>query len=492
VFVAIIRRKFCLLALLLSMGFGLLGCGGAEQSMGAVRVLHLIPDAPALWIQHPDSGARATQPLDFAQASLRLLLPAGQQRLAFVHHWPNQQEALALQETTLKLRAGQQHWLVLYGTASDLQTLQLEQPPLPPQGPARLRLLGLADTALDVYLSPPEAPVAPEYLVGRLDYQQSLPALALEPGPYRVRLTAPGSGEVVFDSGELLVLAGQDWLMASLWAPPRMPGDGEKRLRLMTVTDKAQALLPSQDEGARLRLVNGLGSDLGSSLSALLSTTFSPSLEAGSTPAENSAAPASGLRVEQQAPGITATGDIASGSAPTPSNTLPERGPLLYTGFASQSPYKPYPSGDYRFTWLNQQAAAPSAELAKRLQNGISYSVYALDGATGPSLAIQRDLARPLQGEAQLRWLHSAPMAPTVDLYLQSAQLPQQITPLRLGQISAYQRLPPGDYWLQVLRAGSQEPLAPAQQLRLEAGQLYSWILRSEGNGVMGEWLTTY
>ena len=91
------------------------------------------------------------------------------------------------------------------------------------------------------------------------------------------------------------------------------------------------------------------------------------------------------------------------------------------------------------------------------LENGTSYSVFAIGSLAGGTLKVLPAVdavnqVAPEATTAKVRVLHGSPDAPNVDVYANGAAV---LTDVPFGAVSDYLEVPAGEYQIQVFATGS-------------------------------------
>jgi hypothetical protein len=209
---------------------GLPTIGGTATAR--LRVVHAIPDAPALQVRLDDSAAVVTG-LTFRQATPTYLSVAGGDHRIRI---ATAGATTPLVDVTETLAAGTATTVIatgLVGTATTRAIVVADTLTPPASGQVRLRVVHAAPSVslVDVYLSAVDAALPATPTITALAYRSVANSLAVPAGTYRVRLTPSGQRTVSADVTTSTLAAGT---VAKLIAMDPVTTDGAPSVALVT------------------------------------------------------------------------------------------------------------------------------------------------------------------------------------------------------------------------------------------------------------------
>lgn len=136
--------------------------------------------------------------------------------------------------------------------------------------------------------------------------------------------------------------------------------------------------------------------------------------------------------------------------------------------------------GNRRLKFTPVNASNAFIDTALTFQEDKVYSLFVVDELQNMELLVVRDsLIIPGTGEAGLRVLQLSPDAPAVDVVLIKNNTTTPFsTNMSFKGNTPFRKVASGSHTIQVRRAGSQEQLLAVQNITLEPGRNYSFIIR--------------
>ncbi len=432
----------------LAMILGLTACGGSDNDSSppnaAIRISHLAPDAPRVNVNV--DGAAFLTAVDFGSSSGLKPVAAGSHEVAVDGILPSG-TATVIGPVSLDLKPDTQYDVLAVGKLTGsgdtaFGPLVIERPDqMPAGGEIRVQVVHAAPSApaVDVYVTAPGAALGSPTLSG-IPFKTYSDPLTLPAGEYQVRLTLPGSSDVVYDSGPLPLTGGADLLIAAI----DNLGAGPSPVKLLAIDSTGATPLLSVDEQAQLRVVHGVAD-----------------------------APAVDIRV--------------NGAAPTAA-------PLQGLAFKGNTGYLDLAAADYDFVVTPTGATTPEVINASDvpLKAGTRYSLFAVGQLLDPAgetiePLLLTDTGRAVATEAQLRVLHAAPTAPAVDVYLTTGSDISASTPVLKAvpfkEDSGYLAVAAGDYFVTVTASGDKSPVIGPLPVTLSTSQVLTAAALSDSVG---------
>lgn len=347
---------------------------------------------------------------------------------------------------TPTLMASQQYTAIAVGDASAtapaaqaLTAVLVDDPGnSPAAGNVKVRVVhgAPAAPAVDVYVTAPGASLSGSPTISALAYQSYAPAagqqaLEVPGGNYEIRVTAAGSTNVLFDSGQVALPANADLLITAV------PSSGVAPIALLAAPATGQPFLIS-DARAAVRVAH-----------------FAPDVPA--------------VNVFLGAPGT------ANSSADQVENDF---------SFSNSSGYLDVSAGTYDASVSLYPGTASALDLnGAALNANTSTSVFAIGllNGTGPQalkLAAYVDDRTPVSGKAKVRVIHLSPDAPAVDVVALSGNAIAATLVSNLSYPNATAQdlvVDPNTYTLAVVPHGASSPLLPSSSgvtLSLKAGDV--------------------
>ncbi|WP_429110218.1 DUF4397 domain-containing protein [Aeromonas media] len=442
------------------MVLGLAACGGSENDSSppnaAIRISHLAPDAPKVNVNV--DGAPLLTAVDYGSSSGLKPVAAGSHEVAVDGILPGGTSTV-IGPVSLDLKPDTQYDVLAVGKLAGsgdtaFGPLVIERPNQGPTGgDIRVQVLHAAPgaPAVDIHVTAPGAPAVDIHVtapgaaltsptLANIPFKTHSDPLTLPAGEYQIRLTLPGTMDVVYDSGPLPLNAGADLLIAAI----DNLGAGPSPVQLLAIDGAGATPLLSADEQAQLRVVHGVAD-----------------------------APAVDIRV--------------NGVAPTAA-------PLQGLAFKGNTGYLDLAAADYDFVVTPTGAATPEVINAGDvpLKAGVRYSLFAVGQLLDPAgetiePLLLTDSGRAVATEAQLRVLHAAPTAPAVDVYLTTGSDISSATPVLKAVPfkgdSGYLAVAAGDYQVTVTASGDKAPVIGPLPVTLANGQVLTAAALSDSVG---------
>jgi len=351
-----------------------------------LRVFHASPDAPKVdvWLD----GKKALEGVDYQQTSGQISVSSGNHTVQVEAILANGSTVTVLDETDLDLMAGKEYNVIATGKAALLGSnetnafgpLIVARDYSMPNG-ARVQAVHSAPDApmVDVFITAFNAELsAATPFADDIVYKDSTEAVEVPAGDYQIRITDPNDSSVVYyDSGEVNVPAGSDWVALAT----NNTAGGDAPVTLVIDTGNSTVVAHDINTGSDIRVVHTI-----------------------------SDAPAVDVWVNGDAP--------AMGSA------------LYNLDFKAFTDYLTIPAAEYTFN------AAPTGTtnvvdaltLTATLDNAMSYTAIAIgnlgDATENDELYVIVDDKRRVATEAKLRAIHASTLAGNVDIYLSSDATP--------------------------------------------------------------------
>lgn len=237
-----------------------------------VRVLHAVPDAPALRLE-ADAEVRVGK-LDYGQVAT-FSLPAHHYRFEAAGHTGGETLEPLLGNLAGNLTEGSRHDLLLAGSLGhdNARAILLEQDDEPfepedegnesdeadePVKDVRFRAAHLAPEggAVDLYLGGDTAG-SPD---ATLAYGESSESIRVQAGVYRVQITPAGSSDVIYDSDAVLGWETGDDLLLAVAPATGVQRQDDSELSLIEVDGEQSRRVPDTGQGGELAFVNASAS----------------------------------------------------------------------------------------------------------------------------------------------------------------------------------------------------------------------------------------
>ncbi|WP_332067298.1 DUF4397 domain-containing protein [Aeromonas media] len=226
----------------LAMVLGLAACGGSENDSSppnaAIRISHLAPDAPKVNVNV--DGAPLLTAVDYGASSGLKPVTAGSHEVAVDGILPSGTSTV-IGPVSLDLKPDTQYDVLAVGKLEGsgdtaFGPLVIERPNQAPMGgDIRVQVVHAAPgaPAVDIHVTAPGAALTSPTLAN-IPFKTYSDPLTLPAGEYQIRLTLPGTVDVVYDSGPLTLNAGTDLLMAAI----DNLGAGPSPVQLLAIGDE--------------------------------------------------------------------------------------------------------------------------------------------------------------------------------------------------------------------------------------------------------------
>ena len=409
-----------------------------EPEFANVRVIHASSDAPAVDITANDEILNGLEGVDYQMASTKFEVQAGTYDIGVVANLPGD-DAEVLQ-TDITLETDMNYDIFAIGSVADDSLMLLPVTSMETaveSGNAQVQIVHAASMAptVDIYVTAPDAVLADEQPLVTAAYTDATDLVQVPAGEYRIRITAAGETDVVFDSGAVTLEDGADLLVAATNSVS--PGDSPVTL-LVSDGDMSMNLYDVNTPAA-LRVVHGISD--------------APAVD------------------------VIANNEV-----------------VLVDGiqFPRTTDYLDVAAGDYLIDVVadadNSIVAVDDAEVS--LSAGMYYTAVANNTLAMPELDLLTDMPRSVATEAKVRIIHAAPAAGNVDIYVTGdgeidgveptfADVPYSTDDLAE---TGYVGLAEGDYFVTVTPTGTKTAAIETGMLSLETGMVYTAIA---ANGAM-------
>ena len=420
-----------LLALLLS------ACGGSNtgtnlQDVGGFRVINAVSDAPQItfFIEGNNIGARA-----FGQASISTLIQEGNYDITAAVATLDNQSVTLLDDERAEVDVDEQTTLVLAGTMAAPVPIVIQTPnPDIATDFAELELLNTAPAGtLDLHLSAPDAPLGTP-LASVAANSASAPVV-VDAGTRRIRLTAAGSTDVLFDSGTFELPSGERLI---IHARPYF-GPGEAPLDVGVIDAVSTSSFPEAVLPVSLRIANAIAD-----------------------------VPAADVSIDVDGE-LTTIESLAANSF--------SESVALNPGLAEIS------------VTMETDPGTEFVTNSAQLQGGERRTLIAAgsfaNSTTNGRLAV--DPQRPIATSAQINFIHGSASAGRVDVYLLTDAQTTADTPIAVADLALLANstldVLANTYSLVFTPQGEQTPLADPLSITVENNQIYSILLTDAQSG---------
>lgn len=460
------KRKSFRLALASSLVASTLlisACGDDDDDeIAQVRVIHASPDAPAVNIRL--DGATAISDLDFGESSGYLSIEADETDVVVEALVPGGNlDVITVPD--FDFEENQRYTIMAVNTTASIEPLVASDSASNPSASEVAVSVVHAATAagnVDVYVNGPGVDINTVVPNFTFDFKDQIDAGALPGGTYQIRVTAPGTKTVVYDSGDvdLTPFAGEKLLISAINTVNSTSQDTAP-IKLLVATDSAAVTLLDTATQTGARVVH-LSPDAGT---------------------------AAGGDVE-----VFATSTVLPGSV----ELIPAFG---YTDIVpAANAYVGVPAGDYVFdvapdTNLIDDSVFTSGSLT--LAAGTQYSVIAAGYVlTTPAFGLlaTADDNRSVVTQASVKVIHAAPAAGDVDVFVTAAGAfttaevesgaagAPLLNNFAFAEITDYVAVAPGNYDIRVVAGGMTAIDVP--NVNLAAGSV-STVIARESDGVV-------
>lgn len=393
------------------------------NNLPQLRAVHLSPDAPAVDVSV--NGQVVLQDVMYRQASGFLRVGTGHNNIKVLAANSNN----AVIDATLDLIVDTKYTVIASDVLAKIAPIVIvDSVGKPTAGFAGLTVVHGAASApsVDIYLSAPDAnfPYIPATLQG-VSFTENSGELEVASGNYRVRVTAAGNKDVLYDSGTLALADGVEYIVIAA---------------------------DNNDAGA-----------------APIGLTILTDLP--STPFINVKDVRSRFRV------VHASADAPNVDVLVDNSLLPS---LTNVPFGVGSAYLNVPPNTYNVKVAATGSKAPVIEANLLLETGVDYTIAAINPlASIKPLVLVDDNSAPAVGSAKLRLVHASPSAGLVDIYLtapgvdiSNTSFNPNISNVAFEANTGYLELAAGNYQVRIALAGTKTVAIDTGTLALASGQI--------------------
>ena len=449
------RNRVLSMVLLGALLGGLSGCGASGENdgnapvaiprQGSIRVVHVIPDAGRMTSFLSNSVFSANQ---FGEATVLSQQLVAQYVMNILLTPPNDVTTTLVDNATVDLADEDEFSFIMIGPAASPQLVRIDNieigfnvdPSKPAQFPPpdfQIVHGSTSTDAVDVYVTDAAVDLATASPTATVSFGNVTPLVEQDPVvSYRVRVTPAGSKTVLFDSGSFAVAK----LKRSIYLLIDNFGPTGESLRVANVTAAGAEDFPNQTMQGGLRAANMI----------------------------------------PDSPHV----DIYLGT--------PAGAPLFQNvAYGATTPYS-LAVANGSFTVNVTPAGVPGTVIATgtvAVVGGQARSIYASgrDSDDTTALAAVVESQRSILGQAQFRFVQTAPSAGTVDVYLATPGQPiSDASPILANGVllaSSSVNLTPGSYDLFVTRSGTTVQLFGPDRISVDAGAVYSAVLLDAPGG---------
>jgi hypothetical protein len=409
----------------------------------SLQVLHGSPDAPPVNVFV--DGVEVLSGVDYKQGSAQLGLQVRDEpyniRVDGILPTGN---VPVIGPADINFEANNVYTIAAVNGVANIEPVIISQPGAPASaGSARIFVLhGTAGPGpdfslpVDVYVDPYSEPNADlgSSVPFTFDFRETIGPAELAPGDYQIRVALAGTDTVVYDSGRVSLVGGDDLVLTAV---PNTNG-GPAAVTLVALTGSGSAELADVNTPTGLRIGH-----------------LSPD-----TPEVD----------------VVVDGEIFLGNVPFPAVTDIAALPAGTYNVAVQASINPgtYPIGPVDLT----------------LEAGTWYTVLAVDFLSQIDTLILTDDARPLGTSAKVRIVHASPTAQDVDIYVVAPgtdinTVDPTLTAVPFLANTGYIALPAGDYEVTVTPTGTKTAAIGPAAISIENGGVYTAIARDPLPGSM-------
>jgi hypothetical protein len=414
-----------------------------DEEFFALQVLHASSDAPAVNVYV--DGVEVLSDVDYKDGSAQLGLSVREQPYNIrVDGILPGGDVTVIGPADLDFAADTVYTIAAVNGVADIEPVVISQPDVPvTAGSARLFVLHATPGAapdfslpVDVYVdaySEPNAPVGTSAPL-TFDFKETLGPIEVAAGDYQVRVTLSGTETVVYDSGLLPLVDGDDLTLAAV---PNVSG-GPAAVSLVALTGGGSAEFPDVNTPTGLR-VGHLSPD-------------TPDVD------------------------VVVNGGVYLADVPFPAVTDIAALPADTYNVAVQAAGNP--------------GVVPIGPVDLALEAGTWYSVLAVDFFNNIEPLILTDDARPVATNAKVRIVHASPTAQDVDIYLTApeagiADVEPTLPSVPFKANTGYLALAEGDYDVTVTLPGTKDIAIGPATISIANGGVYTAIARDPLPGQM-------
>lgn len=447
-------------ALVAVAAIGLAACDSADEFVVPVQVIHAVANAPSVDVSN--FNVRLFDDVEFKQGTEFRSVIAGRTSLAVDANLPGDAQATVIGPANVPLVRGNRYSIIATGsvgsTATPIAPVVLENPNTDvTPGNVRVQVVHAAAGVeeVDIHVTGPMDAIVPANALGGgdTDFGWFSDRLELPAADYRVRITAPGGTDPVFDSGTVPLPAGADLVILAVDNTIAGRSDDDfSPVTLLVADGTSQFEIFDVDTPADIRVGHAVSDFNGVDIFA-------------NDPMAMGAALIPGLDFPNVFPAPTDMG----------SDTFFEVPPSLF------------PNGTLNV--LVTQAGNPGvvglgpADIP--LEQGKQYSIFAANTlAAGIEAYITEDDSRSIATEGRVRIIHLSPAADLVDIYVTEGGTGLTGTPLLLledvpfGANTGYLSLADGSYDVTVTVANDDTPAIGPATIPVAAGGVYTAVAR--------------
>jgi hypothetical protein len=450
--------KYTLLAGSISGILVLSGCNtSGDSDKSQLRVIHTSPDAPAVNVK-VDRKTKIHR-LDYAQSSGFGSIKSGIRDIDVEAIIPGG-NADVISVDNFLFSKNKKYTILAIDETSSIEPLIVDDSSASPKSDEVALVVVHASPAaadVDVYVTAPNADINSATPNFTFNFKESVDAGALDAGTYQIRVTAPGTKDVVYDSGpvDLSPFSGRKLLIAAI-STTNDTTQSAAPIKLLVATPDNDLVLLDKDTPTGARVVH-LSPDAGT---------------VASGPVE-----------------------VFASSSALPLSPAELIDAFEYTDIVpATDTYVTLPNGDYTFdvavdgTGIGASVyTSPSLTLSA----GSEYSVVAAGYvANSPAFGLlaTEDFNRPIVTQASVKVVHAAPLAGSVDVFVTNAGdftasdvengLAGQplLDDFTFGEITDYVPVAPGNYDIRVVAGGV--AAINIENVNLSAGSVSTVIAR--------------
>ncbi len=400
-------------------------------SFADVRVIHAAPDAPLVNVYANDQVLGGLENVDYQVASGLIEVQPNTYDVRVEAIVPGGNVDVI--SASLTLEADMVYNVFAIDTVADgvEPLLVANADTAVSAGNARVQVVHAAPNAptVDIYVTAPDDDLMAAQPTATASFKDFTGQLEVPAGDYRIRITAAGMTDVLYDSGTVNLADGADLVVAAT----QSVAAGDAPVTLLAIGENGATPLLDANSGAELRVVHGIA----------------------------------------DAPPV----DVIANDSVTLFN-----GP----GFLEYSDYINVAADSYTIdvvaTADNSVVAIDDAPVT--LDAGMFYTAIANNTLASPDLDLLVDMPRSVATESRVRIIHASQAAGPVDIYVTadgdiSAVEPAFAeVPYNTGTLAetGYVSLAPGDYVVSVTAPGSKDAVIETPVLTLAAGGIYTAI----------------